>query len=228
MPRLKKEIAAYQWALPEGIKIPADELRVRLDFYEDSIILYLLDKGIITTRMVSARDIALAVLSEVPLNSGILPSYALWWKQGRNGVEVALWRPAMVWQVALQAEPFKPALRFKLPMPGLIFICSPSKPPAIYAAKKRPKSTGDIIYHAPLFNVYRDGSTCPGSHKYPKDINQIPEDFFTSFFTLAASPSGRSKKYPNNLDALWKELDDKKRYPLGDLVKLGTVGDILR
>ncbi len=228
MPRIKKEIKAYQWALPEGIKIPPDELRVRLDFYEDSIILYSLDKGTIITRMVSARDVALTILSEVPLNSGILPRDALWWKQGRNGIEVALWRPAQVWQVALQAEPFKPAVRFKLPMPGLIFICSPGKPPDVYAAKKRSKHPGDNIFHAPLFNVYHDGRTCPGTHKYSKDINQIPEDFFTSFFTVAAEPQSRSKKYPDSLVKLWEELDGKKRYPLGDLVKLGTVGDILK
>ena len=227
MPRLKKEIKAYQWALPEGIKIPPDQLRVRLDFYEESIILYLLDKGTITTRMVSARDIALTILSEVPLNSGILPRDALWWRQGRNGVEVALWRPAQVWQVALQAEPFKPAMRFKLPMPGLIFICSPGSAPRVFAAKKRPRSMEDKIYHAPLFNTYRDGRTCPGTHKYPKEIDQIPDSFFTSFFTLAADPQGRSRKYAKLLE-LWEELDGKKRYPLGDLMPAGKIEDILK
>ncbi|GAJ01873.1 unnamed protein product, partial [marine sediment metagenome] len=80
-----------------------------------------LDKGIIRTQMVSARDIVLALLSEVPLSSGILPRDALWWKQGKEGPEVALWRSPRVWAAALQLEAFKPPQRFKLPMPVLIF-----------------------------------------------------------------------------------------------------------
>ncbi len=77
---LTKELTPLQWALPENLAVPPDELKVRLDFYTDSIILYLLDKGIITTKQVSARDISLAILAEVPLNSGLLPKDTLWWK----------------------------------------------------------------------------------------------------------------------------------------------------
>ena len=87
---LPKELHAYQWALPDGLDVPPDELKCRLDFYQDTIILYLLDKGVITTRMVSARDVALALLREIPLRSGVLPESALWWGQGKEGVEVAL------------------------------------------------------------------------------------------------------------------------------------------
>ncbi len=226
--KLTKDICAYQWALPEGVEVPPDELRVRLDLYEDSVILYLLDKGIITTRMVSASDVALAILSEVPLNSGILPQEALWWKQGKSGVEVALWRSPRIWPVALQTEPFKPPRRFKLPMPGLIFVCHHGIPPAVYAVKRRPKSMSDTVYNAPLFNIFRDGSTCSGNHHHPDEIESIPESFFTSFFTLAADHRGRSKKHPDNLLALWEELDGKKRYPLGDLVSMGKTEDLLK
>lgn len=225
---LSREPGAYQWALPEGLEVPPDELRARLDFYQDSIILYLLDKGIITTRAVSARDVALAFLREFPLGSGLLPERALWWAQGKEGVEVALWQPPRVWPVALETEPFKPPRRMKLPMPGLIFICSPGRSPNVYAAKRRPASPEDVIYHAPLFNVFRDGRTCPGTHKYPEDLRELPESFFTSFFTPTADYRGRSKKYPDDLLRLWEELDGKGRYPLRDLVPLGKVKDIMK
>jgi PRTRC genetic system protein B len=225
---LKPELHPYQWALPETLQVPPDELRVRLDFYTDSIILYLLDKGIITTKQVSARDISLAILSEIPLDSGLLPREALWWKQGKNGAQVALWRAPKVWTVALQTEAFKPARRFRLPMPGLIFLCSPGRPPAVYAAKKRPQSPGEFIYHAPLFNVYENGTTCPGTHQYPQELEKIPESFFSAFFTLGAMHTGRSQKYPDNLIKLWEEIDGKAKYPLKDLVKLGTVADLLK
>lgn len=225
---LATEPNAYQWALPECLEVPPDELKARLDFYQDSIILYLVEKGIITTRCVSARDVALAFLHEVPLGSGLLPEGALWWAQGKEGVEVALWRTPRVWSVALETEAFKPPRRLKLPMPGLIFICSPGRPPKVYAAKRRPTSLEDAIYHAPLFNVLRDGRTCAGTHRYPEDVAQIPESFFTSFFTPTADYRGRSKKYPDDLLELWEELNGKARYPLKDLVRGGKVKDIMR
>ena len=225
---LEREIGAYQWALPEGLEVPPDELKCRLDFYHDTVILYLLDEGVITTRMVSARDVVMAFLRELPLRSGLLPVGTLWWGQGKAGVEVALWRPPRVWPVALVTEPLKPPRRFRIPMPGLIFVCSPGRPPKVYAAKKRPTNLNTAIYHAPLFNLFRDGGTCPGTHKFPQQIEEIPESFFTSFFSPEASVRGRSKKYPDDLLELWEELDGKERYPLGDLVPFGTVEDIMK
>jgi len=225
--KLTNDLKPYQWALPESLEVPADQLQIRLDFYGDSVVLYSLDHGVITTRMVSARDIVMALLSEVSLSSGLLPLDALWWKQGKEGPVVALWRAPRVWPVALQLEAFKPPRRFKLPMPGLIFLCSPGRPPRVCAAKKRPRDARQFIYHAPIFNVFRDGTTCAGTHKYPLDIEEVPESFFTSFFTRAAHYEGRSKKYPKDLLGLWEELDGKKRYPLSDLVTAGKVEDIL-
>ena len=225
---LTGEPSAYQWALPEGLEVPPDELKCRLDFYQDTVILYLVDKGVITTRMVSARDVALALLREVPLRSGLLPEGTLWWGQGKEGVEVALWRSPRVWPVALATEPLKPPRRLRLPMPGLIFVCSPGRPPKVYAAKKRPTTPRDTIYHAPLFNVFRDGRTCPGTHKFPEKIEEIPESFFTSFFSPEADIRDRSKKYPDNLLKLWEEMDGKERYPLKDLVPIGKVEDIMK
>ena len=225
--RLPEELHGHQWALPEGIEVPPDEIKARLDFYNDSIILYLIEKGVIKTKMVSARELTLALLREVSLSSGILPPDALWWKQGREGQEVALWRPPKVWPVAIQLEAFKPPRRLKVPMPGLIFVCAAGRPPSVFAVKKKPTSIKQVIYHAPLFNVFRDGKTCPGTHHYPPDIKEIPESFFTSFFTREAIYGGRSNKYPDNLLLLWEELDGRKAYPLKDLVPWGHVEDIL-
>jgi hypothetical protein len=225
---LTKEPKAYQWALPESLDVPPDELEARLDLYHDTIILSLIDKGIITTRMVSAQEISLALLRNVSLNSGLLPEGALWWQQGINGEEVALWRKPRVWPVALQIEAFKPPRRFKLPMPGLIFICQPGRAPRVYAAKKRPQSPGSAIFNAPLFNVFRDGTTCPGTNKYPDNVGEIPESFFLSFFSVAAQFEGRSKSHPDSLLKLWEELDGRIKYSLYDLIPFGKVTDIMR
>ena len=62
--KLTQDFNEYQWAFPESLGVPADELKCRLDFYHDAVLLYLLDKGVITTRLVSARDIVMAMLSD--------------------------------------------------------------------------------------------------------------------------------------------------------------------
>jgi len=208
--------------------IPPDPLRARLDFHQDCIVLHLIDNSVITTHMVSARDVIMAMLSEVPLNSGILPKGALWWSQSREGVEVGLWQPAKIWNLALQQGINEPPRRFKIPMPGLIFVCSPAKAPKVYAAKKKPKTLGSKIFHAPLFNLFKSGKSCPGTHKYPLNVLEIPKSFMISFFTNTADVSNRSKLYPYSLLDLWNALEMETRYPLDDLVPIGEVKDIIQ
>ena len=170
----------------------------------------------------------MAMLAENSFNSGLLPKDALWWKQTKDGVHVALWRPPQIWPVALQEEPFVPARRFRTCrcLADLCLLCR--KPPYIYAAKRRPQSIRDFIYKAPLYNVYEAGNSCTGTHRYPQDINQVPESFFTAFFTKAAVSGNRSQKYPDDLLKLWEEIDSKRKYPMDDLVRIGTIGDLLR
>jgi len=225
---LSKEPAAYQWALPLNVKLPADELKVRLDFYGQSIVMYVVEDGAITSKMVSPQDIAMALLRDMPLGSGLLPENTLWWQHRQDGAPlIELWQAPRVWPVALQVEPFKPPRRFKLPMPGLIFVCRTGSPPRVVAAKRRPLTLEEPIYHAPLYNVFADGSSCPGSHRYSDDIAKIPEEFFTAFFTQTLSGEV-SKKYGHDLLKLWESLDGKKRYPLRDLVPCGKVADLMR
>jgi len=216
----------YKWSLPSSLEVSPDELQVRLDFYGSSVILQWVENGAISTRMVSAADVALALLSDIPLHSGLLPPDTLWWSQDATA-EVALWVRPRIWPVALMVKAGAPPQRFKLPMPGFIFVCRPSQAPRIYAVKKRPSSPKNEVYHAPLFNVFADGRTCAGSHRYPVKIEDIPQSFFRSFFSIDGSMRGRSKKHPDSLYALWEDLDGKKRYPLGDLMPCGTVEDVM-
>jgi PRTRC genetic system protein B len=208
--------------LPPELEVAPDQLKIRLDFYETTVVAHFCDNGVISTRIVSARDVAMALLGETNLISGLLPRETLCWGPG----QVALWVEPRVWPVALMTEPFKPPRRMRLPMPGLIFICRPGQPPRVYAAKRRPRDMQAIIYHAPLFNVYRDGSTCPGTNKYPDKMEEIPKSFFISFFSPAAETRNRSTKYPNNLLKLWEELDGKTKYPYDDLVPICRLQDI--
>jgi hypothetical protein len=80
----------YNWSLPSSLEVSPDELQVRLDFYGSAVIMQWLENGAISTRMVSARDVALALLSDILLHSGILPPDTLWWSQDATA-EIALW-----------------------------------------------------------------------------------------------------------------------------------------
>lgn len=222
---LTKECApgALDWSLPQGLELAPEELSVRLDFYHSTVVMHVVEKDRVTSRMVSARDIALALLKEMPLMSGILPPDTLWWSQ----YDIGLWISPRVWPVALMMEAFKEPRRLKIPMPGLIFVCRAGHPPQVVAAKRRPASMKTLVYHAPLFNVYQNGTTCPGTHRYPHKLEEIPRSFFLSFFTVAAQHGGRSKKYPHDLLKLWEELDGQTKYPMDDLVPMGKLGEVL-
>ena len=211
------------WALPEGLDVPPDKLEYRLDIYTEAILLHQFTDDGTTTRLVSATDVAKAFTQHLRLSSGVLPEGALWWGTGPEGDEIALWRKAQVWKVALVTEAFKPPRRFALPMPGLVFICSAGRPPRVFAAKSRPRDLGWPLCKAPLFNIMDDARSCAGTHKYPERLEEIPESFMVSFFTREGHTEGRSRKHPKDLLRVWEELDGKKHYPIRDLVPWGTL-----
>lgn len=223
----EQDLAPLQWALPESLKVPPDRLRLRLDFYTETILMHSIADGVISNRAVSPLAIATAMTREVSFNSGMLPPDALWWTHSRQGDMVALWRKPKVTLVAVQTEAFKPPERFSLPMPGLVFICQSGRAPWVFAAKTRPKSPDDQLFYCPTFNVYSGGRVCPGNHHFPNDVSEMPNSFFQSLFSLTGDHANRSKRHPGNIMALWQELDGKKKYPLDDLVPWEKVSSLL-
>ena len=198
--------------------MPTDKLNLQLEVYEETILLRGFNGDTNWVRTVSADEIANVFTRHLGFSSGLLPRDALWWGQGETGRVVALWRPPQVWPVALQREAFQPPARLRLPMPGLVFVCSPARAPWVYAALERPTDPEERLYKMPAFNVFRDGRVCPGSHKFPDRVEEIPESFFQSYFSGTGDSWERSKKHPDNLHALWEELDGKTEYPVEDLV----------
>lgn len=214
--------------IPKSFDVGVDPLRVRLDFHNQAVVMHTFDGVKSTVKVVSALDVAHALAQELSFSSGILPKQALWWSNTKSGPVVALWEEARVWKVALQERALGEPRRFKLPMPGLIFLCQAGQPPWVYAAKRRPHRLSDLVYKAPLCNIFGDGRSCPGSHKYPMNVGQIPDSFFRAFFSATAELSGRSEKFPDNVVKLWEWLDGKPTYPLKDLIKHGTVQDLMQ
>ncbi len=210
----------FERVLPKSLRVGKDKLICRLDFYDEAIVMQDIEVKGGAFRIISAHDLAHAVASELSFTSGLLPMNTLWWTNTRSGPRIAIWVEPGVRRLALVKEYGKPPQRFNIPLPGLIFLCSQGKPPGVWAALRRPKGPKDKIYHAPLPNIYFDGLSCPGSNKYPDLIEDIPDSFFQSFFTHAVNSGDRSKKYPNDVTGLWKELDKEKKetFPVSDLV----------
>jgi len=218
----------FQRVLPKGIRTGKDHLILRMDFYTESVVMQDFTKNGGTFKMVDVRDIAHALTQELSFSSGILPANTLWWSNDANGAVVALWIEPGIRRVALQVEVMKPPERYNVPLPGLIFLCRPGRPPSVFAAAHRPTGPKDKIFKAPLANVFDNGSTCPGNNKYPADVSEIPDSFFRSFFTRGANISGRSKRHDKDITKLWKDLDGDKKYPLSDLIYHGIVNDLMQ
>lgn len=219
---------SFRWALPEELDVPADQLRYRVDIFNEAVLLHQFgENGDTTTRPVSAQDIARAFAREMRFSSGVLPEGALWWSMGPEGEEVALWRPPRAWKVALVVEAFQPPSRFSLPLPGLVFICSSGRPPRVYAAKKRPASPGSPLMKAPLFNLLSGERACSGTHRWPERVADQPESFFMAYFTREGETRERSRKHPQDLLALWEELDGQKHFPVKDLMPCCTVEEAM-
>lgn len=217
----------FKWAVPEELGIPPDPLRLRLDFHHQAIEMTFFDDELVTSKVISAMDVAHALASELSFGSGLLPPNTLWWRSTRSGTVVAIYEEPRIRRVALQTDVDKPPKRYTIPLPGLIFICQPGIPPWVYAVKSKPTKETDIVYAAPVANVFANGRTCPGSHKYPNRVADMVESFFTAFFSPTASLSDRSNRFPRNVIHLWEFLNNKKKFPLADLVKLATVRDLM-
>ncbi|KKL87467.1 hypothetical protein LCGC14_1934420 [marine sediment metagenome] len=224
---IEKGHPAFNWAVPEELGIPADQLRLRLDFFHQATEMTYFEDETVTSKIVSALDVAHALASELSFGSGLLPPGTIWWRNTNNGAVVALYVEKHIRQVALQLDIKKEPRRYKIPMPGLIFLCQPGETPWVFAVKHKPKKETDIVYRAPLANIHANGRSCAGTHKYPTRLENMVESFFISFFSATADLHNRSKQFPENVIHLWEFLNGKKKYPLADLVEHGTISDLL-
>ena len=220
-------LPAFSWAVPKALGIPPDPIRLRLDFFHQSTVMTSFAGDTVVTTQVDAMDVAHALASELSFGTGLLPPGTLWWQNTKGGPVTALYVEPKVRKLALQRDVDKPPQRFEIPLPGFVFLCSQGTPPWIYAVKNKPTKETDIVYKAPLFNIHQNGRSCQGSHKYPARVADIVESFFISFFSPTGDLTHRSHAFPDNLAGLWKSLQRKKKFPMGDLVQHGTIRDLM-
>ena len=185
---MTNDVDTTRWSLPGGTELPRDELKVQMEVYAETILLRGFENDSAWVRTVSADEIANVFTQHLGFSSGLLPQEALWWGQGETGQVVGLWRPPQVWPVALQREAFKPPARLRLPMPGLVFVCSPGRAPWAYAALERPTDPEQQLFRIPAFNVFRDGGSAPEATGSPRRWDR--------YRSPSSSPSSRLPETP--------------------------------
>ena len=225
--KTKANPPVFNWAVPKELGIPPDPLRLRLDFFHQSTLMTYFTGDTAVATQVDAMDVAHALASDLAFGTGLLPPGTLWWQNTKAGPLFALYVEPRIRKLALHKEVGKPPLRFEIPLPGFVFLCSQGLPPWVYAVKKKPVKETDIVYKAPLCNIHSNGRSCQGSHKYPARVTDIVESFFISFFSPTGDLINRSKAFPNDLVGLWKSLNKRKKFPLEDLVQHGTIKDLM-
>lgn len=220
----------FRWPVPPQTNINRENLMLRIDFFESSVRIIDMDESadISRVKFVSAQDIAKALTRDLSLGTPLLKPQVIRWMNCAHGETYYLWDEPRIRRIALKQHFDKPAKRYLIPTPGLIFLCSIGKSPMVYAAKRRPTNMKDLVYRAPFANVFDNGGVCAGSHKWPIDPYQIPDSFFTSFFSPTANLENRSVKFPHNIIQMWEYLHKNKvqKYPLSDLVQHGTMIDL--
>uniref|UniRef100_A0A6M3LYQ0 PRTRC system protein B n=1 Tax=viral metagenome TaxID=1070528 RepID=A0A6M3LYQ0_9ZZZZ len=225
--KAKNSKRTLQWAIPEELGIPPDTLRLRLDFFHQAVEMTLFEGDAVESRMVSALDVAIVLAGELRFSSGLLPENTLWWQNTSAGPVWAVYEPPKVRKVAILLKVGEPPERLAIPLPGFIFLCSPGKAPWVYGVRKKPTREDDNVYKAPLLNIFGNGRSCGGDNEYPQRVNDTIENFFISFFSRDGEVSGRSQKFPNDVQRLWSYLNGKKHFPMNDMVKHGTVTDLI-
>jgi len=209
-----------------------DVLRLSLEFYRESVMRRVIeDDGHVSLAMVDVAEVARALSAGVSLASGILPgeeagTNTLFWARSNGATRLGIWAGPRTWRLTLRSlELGGKDRRFRLPFPGLVFVCRPDASGGyVFAAPKRPRAAEDVLYCCPAPNVFANGKICPGDHAFARDPLKLPSEFFLSRFRVTADTrGGKSRKHPGDVSRLWEELAGQETFPIEDLVPMLTV-----
>jgi PRTRC genetic system protein B len=187
---------------------------VRLDLYEQAVILTRFQEGGTASYPISLSDLA-AVLADVPVSSGLLPANTLFWQRREGEAYLGVYVPGRRWDVLVGGR------QLTIPLPPLVFTGRGSRY-AVYALKERPQDGHCRLYHAPCPNVHLHGAICQGSAPFP---TCAPETIVPALHLFLEGSGfngdlaqGKCRSHPKNVLALWEEVAGKKRFPLAELV----------
>ena len=199
----------------------------RLDLYEEAVVLTRYESGGRRTSYPVAVDDVVAAFGRVPVASGLLPRNCLFWGRENGETQMAVYVPGRRWRLQTAER------TFHVPLPPLVFIGAgaPGAPGRYraYAVKRRPQAMPFELFHCPTPNVHPDGAICQGNAPFPAVAGETIEEALSLFLEgsrfNADLASGKCRSFPEDVRALWAELDEAKGFPQRELVPLLTTVD---
>jgi PRTRC genetic system protein B len=175
---------------------------------------------------VSPEEVATALARTVVFDSGLLGANTLCVRSEGARRTVAEYRPRQ--KTPLWLEGSQDALH--VPLPGLVLIrtTTADRHPdyQVYAVAGRPTSYDTELFHAPLPNVYGNGSICWGTVTKVDSDQLQSNDLSADWAQLLATPfgshsvSGKCQSHRDDVRKLYLELERRKArvYPKKELV----------
>ncbi len=195
------------------------ELRARLDLFEQSIVLTRYKSGAPLSVYEISPDALAVAFSGLPVMTGLLPQDCLFYAGASSVVRLGIYLPPGTHTLTVAGEPDK----WSVPLPGLVFVGNGGQY-RVFAVKQRPAEAAERLFYAPLPNVYQDGKICAGSVSFPAcstaTIHTAAKLFLGSGFNRDLS-AGKCRAHNDNVLELLKELSLENRdvFPANQLVK---------
>lgn len=192
-----------------------------LEFYKGQLLFRTSKNGSGESYKFLNLETVAAAFRQVPVDSGWLPPGVMRCGSTAFGDFAVLSVPARVHPLNVEAFRSSRNLSLKVPLPAFVFL-GIGKSYFVWS------TNGDFdprapLFHAPLPNVFENGSICWGSNKPPKasvdSIRKAWALFITSPFSGHAA-NGKSVRHNSDVRHLLCALDRKRRFPLGDLVQV--------
>lgn len=208
---------------------PRQNLRVRLDLYDEAIFRTVYEAGqAVSYDEVLCLDMGrVFATADMDPQRQLLPPGALWCYRGQH-YHIGIYLPPKVRELYLDGE----EQPLRVPLPPLIF-CGHGTSYSIFAlAGDGWPGPETQLYHAPFSNVYQGvlamkaeaGDICHGSVEFPvcapDTILAAAELFFTSRFNNDLSRN--KSRVHESIIGQWRALAAAglMEYPLGDLVSI--------
>lgn len=201
-----------------------------LSFYSFGVMLHKREGDQVSEYPVDPAQVALALAAKVSFDTGLLSDRTLLVRQSGVTKTVVEYRAPQKTGVYLDGS--ETALR--VPLPGLLLIrvSSEGKQPQyqLYAVKRRPVTLREPLYHAPLPNVFGDGSICWGTVPRVSEAALQGTSLADDWAVLLGSRFGdhavfgKSRTHPNDIRQALIALEERQArvYPKSDLIPSKT------
>lgn len=161
--------------------------------------------------------------------AGLLPKNVIYLKASSNGF--AIWHTPAQQRYLLFSESLGLPCGLA-PVPAMVWKAD-KESLNVYALSSGKINQKTSLYHAPFFNIFREGNVCMGtvevsigdSASLEEFMSQWDDNFYNSYFSHLVV---QHQPTQGNTVELWKGLLNKATFPTGELVRTGKrISDIL-